>query len=253
MNALLIALQFLTRLPVRLAGMPEPQAFGRSLLWYPAVGALLGALLTGFLQLPLPPLLHAALLLALWVALTGALHLDGLADCADAWVGGHGDRERTLAIMKDPSAGPMGVTALVIVLLLKFSALVTLLDAGHVHALWLVPLLARAAMPALFLTTPYLRSGGLGSALAEHLPRRSALLVVLLALALCITAKLDGVWLALVAVLGFALIRAALLRRLGGFTGDGAGAMLELLETALLLTLAVAANAVSIDPAAPLR
>lgn len=240
LQPLLIALQFLTRLPVRLSGVPAPQALGRSLLWYPLVGGLLGALLTAAAQASLPPLLHAALLLSLWVGFTGALHLDGLADCADAWVGGHGDRERTLAIMKDPNAGPMGVTALVLVLLLKFAALHALLDAGRTASLWLVPLLARAAMPALFATTPYLRSVGLGSALASHLPRTPALLVAAASLALCAFAPSAGLHLAAVTVLVFVLIRRVLLQRLGGCTGDCAGAMLELIETSALLALALA-------------
>lgn len=242
LQPLLIALQFLTRLPIRLRGMPEPQALGRSLLWYPLVGALLGALLTAAAQLPIPPLLHAALLLALWVGFTGALHLDGLADCADAWVGGHGDRERTLAIMKDPNAGPMGITALVLLLLLKFAALSVLLEQSRSEWLWLIPLLARAAMPALFLSTPYVRSAGLGSALATHLPRRAALLVVIASASLAAFAQLAGLLLLLVCAVVFLLIRRLLIRRLGGFTGDGAGAMLEVIEAAALIALSLAAT-----------
>jgi adenosylcobinamide-GDP ribazoletransferase len=68
-------------------------------------------------------MLHAALLLTVWVLLSGGLHLDGLADSADAWLGGFGDRERTLTIMKDPRSGPIAVVVLVLVLLLKFCAL----------------------------------------------------------------------------------------------------------------------------------
>jgi adenosylcobinamide-GDP ribazoletransferase len=111
MTPLLIALQFLTRLPISLAGMPAPQQIGRSLLWYPVVGLLLGLWLVGLQQLlgdtPLP--LQTALLLAVWVGSTGGLHLDGLADTADAWVGGFGDRQRSLEIMQDPRSGPIAV------------------------------------------------------------------------------------------------------------------------------------------------
>ncbi|PWQ89005.1 adenosylcobinamide-GDP ribazoletransferase, partial [Enterococcus faecium] len=77
-----------------------------------------------------PSPLHAALLLTLWVLLSGALHLDGLADSADAWLGGFGDRERTLRIMKDPRSGPIAVVTLVLVLLLKFCALWVLIGQG---------------------------------------------------------------------------------------------------------------------------
>ncbi|WP_173644308.1 adenosylcobinamide-GDP ribazoletransferase, partial [Xanthomonas citri] len=92
-------------------------------------------------------LLGAALLLSAWVWLTGALHLDGLADTTDAWVGGMGERRRTLAIMKDPASGPMAVTAVVLVLLLKCAALASLL-AQAPTTLWLAPLLARSALVA---------------------------------------------------------------------------------------------------------
>jgi adenosylcobinamide-GDP ribazoletransferase len=118
--------------------------------------------------------LQAALLLALWVLLSGALHLDGLADSADAWLGGFGDRERTLQIMKDPRSGPIAVVTLVLVLLLKFCALWVLVEHGAGGLLVLAPVVGRAAMLGLFLTTPYVRAGGLGAALAEHLPRQAA-------------------------------------------------------------------------------
>ncbi|KOX66360.1 cobalamin synthase, partial [Pseudomonas psychrophila] len=87
-----IALQFLSSLPIRLPGMPQPQEMGRSLLFYPLVGLLFGLLLWGLnaLLTDAPLMLHAALLLTAWVLLSGGLHLDGLADSADAWLGGFG-------------------------------------------------------------------------------------------------------------------------------------------------------------------
>ncbi len=94
MQAFLIALQFLTRLPVPAGGEYSPERVGRSLAWYPLVGLLIGLLLwlADWLLPGQAPLLTAAVLLTLWVGLTGALHLDGLADSADAWVGGLGNR-----------------------------------------------------------------------------------------------------------------------------------------------------------------
>ena len=114
LQAFLIALQFLTRLPVRLPEAPGEQDIGRSLLYYPLVGLLLGFTLAALAwALGEGTLLHAAILLAAWVLMSGALHLDGLADSADAWAGGQGDRERSLAIMKDPACGPAGAVALI--------------------------------------------------------------------------------------------------------------------------------------------
>lgn len=242
MTPLLIALQFLTRLPVRLPGMPEPRQVGQSLLWYPMVGLLLGLLLLGaaFLLEGHPVLLQAALLLALWVGLSGGLHLDGLADTADAWVGGYGDRERTLDIMKDPRSGPIAVVVLVVVLLLKFAALVALVDAGQLLPLLLAPWLARGMLPILFLTTPYVRAGGLGQALAEHLPRRE--LPVWLAVQGGVMLVLGWLaWMSLVvALVAFAWLRGRFVRRLGGTTGDTAGAMVEVVEVAVLVAVALA-------------
>jgi len=237
-----IALQFLSSLPIRLPGMPAPQELGRSLLFYPLVGLLFGGILwaSNWLLSGTPLLLHAALLLTVWVLLSGALHLDGLADSADAWLGGFGDRERTLTIMKDPRSGPIAVVTLVVVLLLKFAALVALIEQQHARVLIIVPLIGRSALLGLFLTTPYVRAGGLGQALADHLPRSTGKQVLAVSALVCVLiAGVSGV-LALVLAAGmFVWLRQVMLRRLGGTTGDTAGAMLELLEVAVLVGLAL--------------
>jgi len=237
-----IALQFLSSLPIRLPGMPQPQELGRSLLFYPLVGLLFGALLWVFNWAlgGAPVLLHAALLLSAWVLLSGGLHLDGLADSADAWLGGFGDRERTLSIMKDPRSGPIAVITLGLVLLLKFTALVALIEQQHSVALLLAPLIGRSALLGLFLSTPYVRSGGLGQALADHLPRPAGKQVLLLsALACVLIAGVSGAFAVVLAVLVFFWLRQLMMRRLGGTTGDTAGALLELLEVAVLVGLAL--------------
>lgn len=242
MPAFLIALQFLTRLPISLPGMPAPAQVGRSLLSYPLVGLLIGAalLLAQWALDGTAPLLQAALLLLLWVAITGGLHLDGLADSADAWAGGFGDRERTLKIMQDPRSGPIAVVLLVLVLLLKFAALVTLLQAGQPLALLLAPWLARGLVPLLFLTTPYVRAGGLGAALASHLPRRQLpLWLAGHALLLLVLGGWSGLLAMLAALLVLAGLRRLMVQRLGGCTGDTAGALVELAETTVLLVLAL--------------
>lgn len=239
---LLIALQFLTNLPIRLPGMPLPEEQGRSLLWYPLVGLLIGLVLVcgNWLLDGSANLLVAAVLLTLWVGMTGALHLDGLADTADAWLGGFGDRERTLTIMKDPRSGPIAVVVLVLLLLLKFAALWVLLGADSGLALLLAPLLGRAALLALFLNTPYVRPGGLGQALAEHLPHDAGQKVLLAtALGILLLGGWSGLLALLIAAAVFYLVRRSLMSRLGGTTGDTAGALLELVECAVLVGLAL--------------
>ena len=239
MPAFRLALQFLTRLPVSSpADIPEG-AWGRSLLYYPLVGVVIGVLLviaSGLLS-ESPAWLAAALVLGAWVLVTGALHLDGLADCADAWVGGHGDRERTLAIMKDACSGPIAVTVLVLVLLLKFSALAAGID--WLALLW-IPVLARGALLVLFLTTPYVREGGLGSQLSAELPADTAWKVVaLVAVVTIILLGWNGILLLAATTLVIYGVRRLLIKRLEGFTGDGAGALVELVETVCLIVLVI--------------
>ena len=117
MTPFFIALQFLTTFPIQLKAMPSKQQNGQSLLFYPVVGLIIGSILAliAFTLQSLPIILLSSIILVVWIWLTGGLHLDGLADTADAWVGGFGDAERTLKIMKDPACGPICVLILVII------------------------------------------------------------------------------------------------------------------------------------------
>lgn len=252
LRAARVALQFLTRLPLRIEPPPPAPEIGLSLACYPVVGLALGVILWGLALAAsrLTPLLSAAIVLTLWVAMTGALHLDGLADTADAWVGGHGDRERTLRIMKDPCSGPVALAAVSCLLLLKFAALAALLTPLHA-ASWrdprlaagciLPPLLARAAIPLLFAHTSYVRAEGIARHLTDHQSRGAAAFVT--ALTVLGTAAVCGVSGAIAlsaTALTYGLVRGGLVRRLGGFTGDGAGALIELIEAACLVAIAAA-------------
>lgn len=241
MTGLRLAVQFLTRLPVAGSTEPTDADLGRSVAFYPLVGLGLGLVLALLAASggQGPGLLVAALLVALWAGVTGFLHLDGLADSADAWLGGQGDPERTLAILKDAYAGPAGVAVVVLVLLIKVAALAPLMTTGAGAALVAAPLLARAGAAGLLLTTPYVRPGGLGDSAARHLPRPAVWLAV--AVAVLLVLALGG-WtgLAGVAVAGVVLIvlRWLMLRRLEGLTGDTVGAAVEIIEAAVLAVFA---------------
>lgn len=234
MDAFLVALQFLTRIPVNYRYEVGPPLLGRSVLYYPAVGLLLGMLLS---QPPMlfadsSPMLLAAIVLAAWVLLTGGLHLDGLADCADAWVGGHGDKQRSLQIMKDPASGPIAVSLLILVLILKFAALTAMFEQTRLAPLLLAPVLGRAAILGLMLTTDYVRRQGLAEALLQQLPRSQANWVLVISVLVAV------VFLGFPAVLfaGGLLfwLRQVAVSRLGGVTGDVYGAAVELTEAAVL-------------------
>ncbi|MEH6565337.1 MAG: adenosylcobinamide-GDP ribazoletransferase [Halopseudomonas sp.] len=236
-----LALQFLTRLPVRLRRAPSAEESAESLLWYPLVGVVLGLLLLlgNVLLSGVDVSLRAALLLAAWVWLSGGLHLDGLADTADAWIGGYGDRERTLAIMKDPACGPIGVLALLLCLLLKYCALALLLQ----HQLWslllVAPWMGRCLLPLLLLTTPYVRAGGLGESLTRAMPRQRLQWVLLGNAVVLLCFGLVGLLAFMTAIVLTLLARRLLLQRLGGTTGDTAGALLEVAECTVLVVAAV--------------
>lgn len=244
LRGFLLAVAFLTRIPVRLpAGAGEADQ-GMAIALYPAVGLLLGAGLAALgaalAGLDTPSLVAAVVLVAAFTALTGGLHLDGLADTADAWLGGHGDRERMLEIMKDPACGPAGVMAIVLALAAKIASVAALVD---IDAGWAVlaiaPMLARTACAWLFPLLAYVRPGGLGEAGARHL--RTGSLAATSGLALLVAMLLGGMPGALMAAVAAGLLVLGMLwmrRALGGFTGDTAGALLESVEVASLVAAA---------------
>ena len=216
----------------------------RSVLWYPWVGALVGLGLTGF-ALVLPahwhPLLTAAAIVTGWTLITGALHLDGLADCWDGAFAAHGDGTRALAVMRDPAIGAAGAVALILALLGKAVLVMQLaLDWQLWPALLVAAVGARALAVGYLTTTAYAREGGIATPLQDARPwpaRLSALLAV--ALLLCVAPVAH--WLALVIVWALLLgwWRRRWQRVIGGYTGDCLGALIELAELATLLLWAV--------------
>lgn len=257
-HALVLAFQFLTRIPVyRLfsiaSTVPSPQVAGKALLYYPIVGLVIGGglillplMLNGFELLVSAPM-QAGLVLVLWVWVTGGLHLDGLADSADAWLGGFGDKQRTLDIMKDPTCGPSAVVALVLVLLLKWLALsevITHLQGASAWTWWvlvLVPLLARFQAMLIVVHTPYVRAQGLGTELKSQAQAKWVWcwLLTLVVFMLYQNAELSLVTLITLG-LGYGLMRRLMMQRIDGWTGDTAGASIEIAELLALLVLAMA-------------
>ena len=239
MRGLRLALGFITILPVRPEGELKPGDLGRAAVWFPVIGLVLGLvlwasddLLNGWFRAGM----SAALIVGLWVLLTGALHLDGFADCCDGLLSS-ANPERRLKILRDPHIGAFGVVGLILLLLLKWVAITELIDP---RALVLAPMIGRWAVLPLARMHPA-RPNGLGARLHSEL-KSTALLIGLPVLALGIALGPRG-WLALLlahlSLLGIWLLARS---RIGGQTGDVLGAGAELAELSVLLAFVGGAN-----------
>jgi adenosylcobinamide-GDP ribazoletransferase len=245
-SRLAFAIAFLTRVPLPARLEAGAREVGRAMLFFPAVGAALGALLAAAglaLSRALPLPLAAVLVVALGTAVTGALHLDGLADTADG-LGGGRDAEHALRIMRDHAVGTYGAAALALALLVKAAAIAALLGRPGAAA-WLpvAGALSRWVIVPVARFAPSARPDGLGASVAAHVGPLEVVGATVLALGL--TFGLSGVQgvaaCATVAVAGAALAEVCR-RRIGGMTGDTLGATGELAE-ALVLVLGVGLTA----------
>jgi adenosylcobinamide-GDP ribazoletransferase len=248
-RGLILALQFLTRLPTPRVPDFRPEDLAASAAWFPVVGAVVGVAVAAALVAGafVDPWLGALAGLMVWVWITGALHLDGLGDLADALGAAHRDPQRVLEVLRDPHIGSFGVIAIMLVLAAKLVLLA-------VVAKQLAPLGAELAVPvaALALVGAWARFGAvvwsqtlppLAPGSAERFAwrtRRASLVawgIALVAAAAWLFPPLAA------APLAIALWWAFLKRRLGGMTGDCLGAGVEVCETALLAVVAVGLGA----------
>lgn len=236
MKGFLIALQFLTRLPgPRLTVSGEE--FARSMRWFPAVGLVVGAIVAGgaWGGAQVDAWTGALFGLLLWVAVTGALHLDGLADIADAAGAAHKDRHRDkgriLAVLADPHVGSFGATAIALQLIAKLLLLHAMIATKGYLPLLLVPAVARIGPLVWTHMLPPLHDG-LGSRFRDAVgPTVIGLwMAAVLAAALLVPALLAS-------ILVIALWEVWLKRRIGGISGDGHGAGIEVTESALLIAI----------------
>lgn len=257
LQACAAAFQFLTRIPIKAQLNYTDDLFRRSTVYYPVVGAVVGGVLAAacwLLGQLLPSIPASVLALGVWVAISGALHVDGLMDTADGLLS-HRSRERMLEIMKDSRVGAMGVVAGVLLLLLKFSLLVSLLPHSGAFIAFAVvaPVWGRWFVVWAIAGWPYAREGqGLGSLFAS-VTRAEAGAASLLAIAvsLIVFAVFGFSWtdivgytagsLLIAGAIGYLLAR-GMARKLGGLTGDTYGALIELLECAVLLAAVAIAN-----------
>jgi adenosylcobinamide-GDP ribazoletransferase len=241
MKAIAVAAAFLTRLPIRVAAGATDVA--GAVRWFPLIGGALGVIaalsawvLRELLILPAP--LTATLVVGFGAWVTGAIHLDGLADTADGFGGGH-TREEVLRIMRDPAVGSYGALAVLFVVSTRMAAVSALLDRGAaLPFLVAAPAVARWTISLLAAWLPYARSeDGLGRAVTHQRDRTGPWVSTTVAfLVVFVTLGMNGVFVVAVSLLTAIGVGRAARRRIGGVTGDVFGATVELSETAVLLT-----------------
>jgi len=239
-RSLRAAMSFLTVLPVANADGSPGERLGRA--YFPAIGALVGLAAAAVFVVTsaiATPLLAAAAAVATLSALTGAIHLDGLADSADGLLA-RGDVTRRLEVMRDPRLGSYGVTAIVLVLVLEVAALSSTSPARAIAALVIAGALSRLATLSVLVFTPYVRSTGLGVAAWDSKHRAIDLAVGAAGTAIVCLLDWRRALIAVVLVSLTALLVVVLARRrIGGATGDVCGATAELCELATLVVFSI--------------
>ena len=236
LDGALLAIAFLTVVPVRLRTAPP---LGAAAPWFTAVGAAVGAVAGAVAYAARPalgPTVAAVLAVAVLVAITGALHQDGLADCADGLGARSGGAERRLAVMRDPSIGTFGALALGLWLLLAVSALAGLGRDDAFAALVVAAAAGRWSALLHAVGAPLARRDGLGAAFRVSPAAMAVATVVAAAVALGLSG-VDGLGALGAAALVAALVSAWSRCALGGRTGDTLGAAVALTEAAVLVVL----------------
>ena len=237
-----IALQFLTIIPLPFDTRCQKEDLGRATACFPLVGLTIGGLLVALNWLMEPWLnrsLTAALLITALAAVTGALHLDGLADVCDG-LAARGSRERFLAIMKDSHVGAVGAVGLVLGLLLKWQALLAVPAGITWQALLLFPTLGRCAQVLALGGAHHARQDGLGATIIQGMSARHLLTALCITVAACLALLPFKGMIALTAVFAVTLVIKDYFRnRLGGLTGDIIGCISEIAEILALIVLSV--------------
>lgn len=245
MRGLISAIRTLTAVPI--PGR-DAEKMSSALPWFPVVGLLLGLVICGTIELPALAMGRtwpeglAILAVVAGVFLTRAIHLDGLADWADGFWGSR-ERERVLAIMKDPHIGSFGTVAVVSLILAKWVFLVPLIAAGETSWIIAAFVISRTMPVVLLAAEPYARcEGGTAAPFARGAGQKHLAVAMLLATVLLVLfCGLQWIWPAVIlAGWGFARLFGAWCRmRVGGVTGDLLGACTEIVESGVLAVGAV--------------
>ena len=248
MNSFLVGLQFLTRIFVAKQSVWTEQSFGESVKFFPAIGAILGAIcaaLTASVNFFGLPMFAGAVAFVSLIILTGGIHCDGLMDSADGLFSGR-EREKILAIMKDSRAGSFAVVSLVLVAALEISALTELAKlstAWAAAAIYSAPIIGRLMMVVTIGAFSYARQSGMGLAFAKFTTRRTIIFAAVETFLLLSPLNFvdEKFFICAAAAVAVALIvtwrfSTFATEKIGGVTGDIYGAVTTLTELATLIT-----------------
>jgi len=232
----LVALQFLTVLPLRIRSEVTPEDLGGSLRYFPVIGLLIGLALAGAALLSsfLPNPVAAILILIMSIVLTGGIHLDGFADTCDGFYGPR-SKEKILEIMRDSRVGVMGVTGVFCLLALKCTLIASIPHNVLWKVLIMMTVFARWSQVWVCCTSNYARDEGKAKYFVEYAGKKELLVGSIFAVALFLfLMKLKGLVLLVVSLLPLLLFMNYVKRKIGGVTGDTIGAASEIAEVAVL-------------------
>jgi len=249
MNRFFLALQFLTLFRVKKELAFDAAELGRSMQYFPVIGALQGLILVlawYLLSTLLPDSLVTGILLLILVLTNGGLHMDGFADTVDGLAGGKTPEDR-LRIMRDSATGAIGVVFVVLLLLIKFLALQEMPFDIKAQVLVAFPMVGRWAMVPLAHLLPYARPAGLGAAFAGC--GRAVFLKATVLTAVVIVLLFGLLALALIAAIGIIIYMSSgfFRRKTGGVTGDIFGFHSEVAEVLFLVFVLAMTNILALE------
>lgn len=244
MKAFFIGLQFLTRIHLVSQTVWTEEDFGKSVRYFPLVGAVLGMIYggTAFIMFNLlphfgvftPHYFGVAILLAMTVILTGGIHCDGFMDTVDGIFSGR-PRDRMLEIMKDSRVGSFGVVVFVLLILIQYATILDINSHQLYKILFIMPIIGRLMMTSVIALCPYARNEGMGKAFAAYASKKMLLAVTAYTIILLIPVGMMGLVALTAAVLFTLYFSRYVTRLLGGLTGDVYGAVCVLSETMVLV------------------
>jgi len=234
----LTALQFLTSIPVTIRREISPRHIGRSLIFFPVIGLIIGLILAGLswlVGLILPQAIVSALLLAFLALITGALHLDGFIDTFDG-IAGHKSVEERWRVMHDSRAGGIGIAAVALLLLIEYVSLNSIPISSLLVTLVLMTVISRWAMVYAIFVYPYARPSGLGKAFKERAGWLSFTIATIITLAIVLVlAQLSGFIIILCVWVIISVAAAYFKHKFSGLTGDTYGAINEVAEVSVII------------------